>query len=317
MESVYLDELFGYTGKGKKRINPVREFFINRAKYSRILQQYDLDQYSSFLEWNGLPNNLKGWNINRMLYLRGALVGFKFSERIFIQPFFTVGGLSVDGLPVKVTPTIFNGTENVDKNKFTDLVLDVTGENPDLPRGVLLFDSVPGTGVTKAVQNSIIIKDMADTLSRININIVVSNKKIFIIAKDPKQKEIIEKEMESAFSSDSPFCVITSPLEVNTIQESTDYNADDLFNTMKNYDALRCFMSGINSKNFGVEKKERLITDEMNGDKEQSDLIAELRLQFANEFANDMNKIFSTNISVNFKVKENEPEENKNVDNDI
>ena len=106
--------------------------------------------------------------------------------------------------------------------------------------------------------NQIIIDEIANTFARVNINIVVSNKKILLQIKDAKQRDVVQKELETIFGSDCPFGIITSPLEAGSIQSSSDYNADDLFNTLKNYDGIRCSMSGISSKGFGAEKKKTL-----------------------------------------------------------
>lgn len=114
----------------------------------------------------------------------------------------------------------------------------------------------------------------------------------------------MRKELEIAFKSDSPFGVITSPLETQSPQTTSDYNADDLFNTVKNWDAIRCFMRGISSKNFGTEKKERLVSGELAGNEEQSDLVDDLRTELAQLFCEQMNEAFGTSLTYKSRAEE-------------
>ena len=139
---------------------------------------------------------------------------------------------------------------------------------------------------------------MTEVLARVNINIVISNKKIMLVVKDAKQRDIVEEELRIAFGSDSPLAVLSSPLDVATVQNTSDYNADDLFNTLKNYDAIRCFMSGISSKGYGAEKKERLVTGELAGAEEEKDLILDLGLELRELFCKQCNAKFGTSLSV-------------------
>ena len=282
-----------------KTVNPIGYYNPDKEKYIRLWSNYDFNQCISRYVWDGLPNGLKSWWVERMLYFRGSLVGFMLAGKFHLLPFTIVGNLSRRGTPTKVMPIAYNG-ESISKE--FELDIDVFGNENEDYKGVLLYDMPPvvNTGVceTRAGLNYIIIKEIADTFARININVVVSNKKILLEIKDAKQKEIVEHELRTIFGSDCPFGVITAPLQTSSVQSSSDFNADELFNTIKNYDAVRCFMSGISSKSFGTEKKERLITGELNGMEEEKDLILDLGLEMRKEFCEMVNSKFGLNISV-------------------
>lgn len=290
----------------RKKINPVGFYNPDRDKYTLIWTNYDLNQCCSRYVWKNLPNGLTSWNLERMLYMRGTLCGFKFGGLVYILPYSVKGGLNPYGLPSKVRPITYNGQAVQGKDEFFsanfELPINVDGDETSEYDAVLLYDALPYSPTSKApsryMLNQIIIKEMADVFARVNINVVVSNKKILIECKDPKQADVIRKELEIAFGSDCPFAIITSPLETNPIQSSSDYNADDLFNTIKNYDAIRCFMSGISSKGFGAEKKERLVTGELTGAEEEKDLILDMGYDLRKLFADQCNKKFGTNIEV-------------------
>lgn len=290
----------------KKKNNPISFYNPDREQYQLIWTNYDLNQCCSRYIWKNLPNGLTSWNLERMLYFRGTLCGFKYGGLVYIMPYCVKGGLNPYGLPSKVRPITYNGQAVQGKDEFFsanfELPVNVDGDETSEYDAVLLYDSLPYSPTSKSpsrfMLNQIIIKEMCDVFARVNINVVVSNKKILIQVKDPKQKDIIEAELETIFGSDCPFGVITSPLEASSIQSTSDYNADDLFNTIKNYDAIRCFMSGISSKGFGAEKKERLVTGELTGAEEEKDLILDMGFDLRKLFADQCNKKFGTNIEV-------------------
>lgn len=297
----------GYDVFGKNT-NPRGMYNPDKAKFIELWTNYDMNQCCSRYVWKNLPNGLESWNLERMLYFRGSLCGFKYGGLEYILPYtMNAGSLNPYGKPSKVKPITYNGQSVAGKNDYFlnesfELPVDVEGNETADYNAVLLYDSIPympsGQPCSRYAYNQILIEQIADVFARININIVVSNKKILLQVKDPKQKEVIETELYSAFGSDSPFALITSELDVNNLQNSNDYNAEDLFNTLKNYDAIRCFMSGISSKGFGAEKKERLVTGELTGAEEEKDLILDNGFDLRKQFADLMNAKFGTNIIV-------------------
>lgn len=282
-----------------KGINPIGFYNPDKSKYNLIWTNYDFNQCCSRYVWENLPNELSSWNIERMLYFRGTLAGFLYKENFYILPYVMQGGINNYGFPTRIKPITYNG-DNIDDT--FELPVDLVGDANERYDAVLLYDALPystsGQSPSRYALNQIIINEICDTFARVNINIVVSNKKIFIKTKDPKQADIIRKELEIAFDSDCPFAIITDEFDTETIQNSNDFNADDLFNTIKNYDAIRCFMSGISSKGFGAEKKERLVTGELAGAEEEKDLILDMGYDLRKEFADRCNAKFGTNIKV-------------------
>lgn len=306
----------GYIVPGKD-INPIGFINKNRDDYNLIWTNYDFNQCCSRYIWKNLPNGLTSWNLERMLYFRGTLAGFKFAGRVYILPYVPSPSLNPYGFPSAIKPITYNGQAVSDKDemfaKDFELPVNVYGDETNEYQAVLLYDALPyapsGKAPSRFFLNQIIIKEMCEVFARININVVVSNKKIILQVKDKKQRDIVQAELNMAFGSDSPFAIISNELDVNNIQSSSDYNADDLFNTVKNYDAIRCFMSGISSKGFGAEKKERLVTGELTGAEEEKDLILDMGYDLRKMFADMCNKNFGTNIQV-FKRSDFYNEEN-------
>ena len=295
----------GYIIPGRD-YNPIGFINKNRDDYQLIWTNYDFNQCCSRYVWENLPNGLTSWNLERMLYFRGTLAGFKFGGKVYILPYVPSPSLNPYGFPSAVKPITYNGQAVADKDEMFaenfELPVNVYGDEISEYQAVLLYDALPyapsGKAPSRYFLNQIIIKEMCEVFARININVVVSNKKIILHVKDRKQRDIVMQELAMAFGSDSPFAVIDSPLEVDNVQSSSDYNADDLFNTIKNFDAIRCFMSGISSKGFGAEKKERLVTGELTGAEEEKDLILDMGYDLRKMFADMCNKNFGTNIQV-------------------
>lgn len=290
----------------KARVNPIGFYSPDKSQYITIWTNYDMNQCVSRYVWENLPNGLTSWNLERMLYFRGTLCGFKFGGKGYILPYVPTPRINPYGFPSGVRPLTYNGQavagkEDYFKENF-ELPVDAYGDETDDYSAVLLYDAIPYSATGKAPSrfflNQILIRDIADTLARVNINIVVANKKIMLVIKDPKQTDIVRRELEVAFGSDSPFAIVTSELDISDVQYSNDFQADDLFNVIKNYDAMRCFMNGISSKGFGSEKKERISTGELAGGEEEKDLILDMGFDLRKLFCDLCNKKFGWNISV-------------------
>lgn len=302
-------------------INPIGFHNANKDDYTLIWTNYDYNQCVSRYVWEGLPNGLTSWNLERMLYFRGTLAGFKFAGKFYVLPYTPKPGLNPYGLPTGIQPITYNGQAVAGKNDFFgtnfELPVDVYGDETDEYSAVLLYDALPFATSDKTPSrfflNQIIIKEIAETFARININVAVSNKKILLQIKDAKQRDVVQKELEAIFGSDCPFGVITSPLEAGAVQSTSDYQADDLFNTIKNYDAIRCFMSGITSAGFGAEKKERLVTGELTGAEEEKNLILDMGFEFRKYWADMCNKKFGTNITVRKRADDYKDENSTEV----
>ena len=302
------------------KVNPVGFYNPDKTKYKIIWSNYDFNQCCSRYKWKNLPNGLTSWNLERMLYFRGTLAGFVFAGRFYILPYVITGPINPYGLPVGIKPITYNGRPVAGENDFFgekfELPVDVFGDATRDYGAVILYDSLPyntsSSAPSRYALNQIIINEIVETFARININVVISNKKILLQCKDAKQADVIRKELEIAFGSDSPFAVLTSPLESQSIQSSSDFNADELFNTIKNYDSIRCFMSGIRCKSFGTEKKERVVTGELAGSEEQSDLILDIGFELRKEFADLCNRKWGLNIVVEKRSDEYDEQVNGN-----
>lgn len=309
-----------------KESNPSSILNLNKFQYRVNWSVYDLNQYNAMLEWENLPQGMDSWVLNRMVYYRGSVAGFRYNGNVYVLPYVITGNLNVYGLPTSIRPITING-RSVDEqvnNFFSErfsLDIDTYGEKVT-PDGIenfafLLHDSVPlfpaMSAPSRWVQNRIWIDEIADTLSRVRVNIAVSTKKILLHIPDKKQAAVARRELSTLLDSDSPFEIISGDIPSTSIAQVSDFNADELFNAVQNWDNVRCFMSGIHAKKFGNEKKERVQSGEMAGEDEQVNLIADNRFKLAESWKDKMNKHFGTNIKVTLVTEKYRDEINSRV----
>ena len=284
-----------------------RPYTPDKDQYRKIWTNMDLNQNCNKYRWEGLPKGLTSWNLERMLYYYGALCGFKYNGAIWVLPFTATQGLNAYGFPTKIQPITFNGqTPNNSSKSFFgkdfQIEMFMPDETPDENKACILLDTIPeacGTFIpmSRSAQNTILINDIIETLKRVNINIVVSNKKLIINCQDETQAEAIRQELGEGFSSDSPFIVCSNPTALPNVSQTSDLQASDLFNCIKQYDAIRCQQSGILTKSFGQDKKERVNSGELMGEREQVNIIYDVGLYLRQEWAKDMNRCLGTSIS--------------------
>lgn len=278
----------------------------NKEEYRIIWSNLDLNQNCNKYRWEGLPKGLTGWSLERMLYYYGSLAGFKYNGQVYVLPFANTKDLNCYGFPNYVQPITFNGRtpDEGDKTFFGanfKVATFMHGTAKDEDKACILLDSIPeacGTflPLSRFAQSQVLINDIIETLKRININIVVSNKKLVIQCEDEKQADVVRAELNLGYNSDEPFIVCTSPTKLPNVSQSSDLEASDLFNVVKQYDSIRCQQSGILTKSFGQDKKERVNSGELMGEKEQVNLIYDVGLYLRQLWAEEMNENLGTNI---------------------
>ena len=97
--------------------NPVGYYNPDKSKYEMIWQYYDFIQCCSRYVWDNLPEGYSSQLIERMLYFRASLVGFKLAGRLYILPYVATGNsLDLLGRPTRVKPIAYNGKEIAGSN---------------------------------------------------------------------------------------------------------------------------------------------------------------------------------------------------------
>lgn len=288
------------------------------------LRQLDIIQNCGKYEWKGLPSHLSSWLIEIMLYARGSLCMFIYGDELKVLPFTSVGSLNENGLFTKVQPMSYNGmiTNSADvKSNIPEIdVYDGRG-NQDAP-AVVLFDTYPFLNQSykcfpRFVLNNAFVKWQADLLGRIGINIHNSTKRILIKVPNDKQKKQLEKDLKAAYTTASPFIIYTDGAPIETdgtfLDIKDDLHAQDLIETWQSLNNIRCMLSGIEN-NGAFNKKERMITDEMNGNNQQTSIVDDTGLMFRKWALDQLKKAYPDNAIVQGLSVESTQENSYNID---
>lgn len=252
-------------------------------------------QWCSILIWENVPNNIPSWLINQMAYYRGSLAGFNYNGLFYILPWVINGKINMYGLPNKISPINYYGTNeqgSLFSKKFVCKINNARNYNENA-NTVIYYPQFPewnsGNTISPYTRNDVVIDQMAEICARIKIQIVYTTKKIFLKCDDPKQAQNLLKQLNSALGSDSPFAVIGN-MNTEVVELSPkETNANDLWLHQKSFNDIRNMYNGIANDGF-FDKKERKITDEAEGNQEQTSLPLQDRLYFAKLFVEDCKK---------------------------
>lgn len=289
----------------KKEINLLAERFVNfsniidnttliqqtsKALWIEYLTDLDIRQWCNVLIWENTPNQIASWLINQMSYYYGSLAAFDYNSKFYILPWIQNGKINAYGLPNSITPITYNGTNDGINNIFSKsfkAIIDNSGNYDPKANTIIYYPTLPrwnqGNVISTYIKNRKVIDQMADILARINIQIVVTNKKIFIKCDDVKSASNLLKQLNQALSSNSPFAVIGDMTTEVVELQPKETNASDLWLHLKGFNDLRNMTNGVANDGF-FDKKERKLNAETEGAFQQTTLTLQDRLSLAELF---------------------------------
>jgi len=152
---------------------------------------------------------------------------------------------------------------------------------------------------------------MASALDAASVNIFNSKQSLIAFAGN-KNLANTYKAAYDKFSQGHPFIVAddrlinkaTGKMDMEMFNQnlSQNYIADKQLETVRMIDNM--FNEHIGLPNTNVEKKERMIKDEVNANNQSTEVTSKLWLDHMNECLEKVNNMFGTNISVDFKFKQ-------------
>lgn len=311
-----------------------RQQALSKAIWIDFLTDLDLRQWCNILIWENVPNNIPSWLINQMAYYRGTLAAFEYNGQFYMLPWVQTGKINIYGLPTEITPITYNGTADVSNpiafSKTYQCIINNSGNYEEKANTIIYYANMPvwqqGNVIAPYIKNRKVIEQCADILARINIQVVVTNKKIFLKCDDVKQAQNLLRQLNKSLNSQSPFAVIGS-MNTETIElQPTVQNASDLWLHLKGFNDIRNMSNGLANDGF-FDKKERKITAEAEGSQEQTSLPLQDRLYFAKllveqcklQFNGIIEGIEKFNVRINEELIEQEEmeedEENQEVEN--
>lgn len=298
----------------------------------QLFRDLDIQQYCNRYKWKGLPDYLPSWLLEHMLYMRGSLAGYFNGGVLYVLPYAQTGGINTYGIPNAVKTIAYNGINTAEgSNEEKELPVNVNGKPNENASAVLLYDRIPtywqgGSPLSRYVLINTLLNQMADVISRIKINLVNSTAKHVVYVKNEKQKDTMEQAVSEAFTSGSPFIIMTKGDNDYTNSEEfsakSELETQSLFETWESLNSIRCMTMGLNNQG-AFEKKERIVTDELGGNVEQSDLVFDAGLCMRKlwldqmrgvypEYADILNKI---EVTVNENDTQKQPADKEQIPN--
>ena len=248
----------------------------------------------NLFEWEGLPNNMESRWIERYLFADGACVFFKDPELSYM-----VAGIAQDGGvncyddPTTVTPVATNYVYN-GKTPLT------CGEDCYIIRNNDL--RLPEFSVVRYYAYKLTNIDRA-----IDVNIEAQKTPTIITCTDKQRlslKQAINqrKDNEPVIYADNSFDkdMITT-LDLNTPMVFKDLQ-------LQKHMVLNEFFTDIGVNNANMDKKERMVANEVEANNEQVKACEDVLLRSREEACKRINEIFGLNISVKRRELDQVPE---------
>jgi hypothetical protein len=284
-------------------------FLLNYKKKSTLENQQEVDATiflllmaisSQLFKWENLPDEIEPFQIEKLLFQYGNLVFFKLSDQYLILPASNTYDLNLYGEPIKVRPIGLNGV------MFPERYI----------RDEWKFQGETASLVNK--QNAVIIKNNQQSLSTwaflspfadrliytwesMGVNQAMAVRLNAFIHANKDNSGAIYHAINSILGSKSPIKVISerdNTLEgVSTVDLKIEYMPDKLWLEFINSLDLILTILGVNNK-MAVEKKERLITDEIEVNNASIQLFRDTMYQYRKYGVEQINKFFGLDIKV-------------------
>lgn len=285
--------------------NNVNTLYKNIGQYKgnieNILMQLFKNLTIKMFKWSNVPEEIPFYAIEKLIFYSGQVVFFSVGGKYFVQSCAVGQDINIYGESVQATPIAPNGTPwnqvqirplmKIDDNNNT-----VTIKEQD---AVLIKNNID------SLSSYVIIEPFVKRLAYIfnSIGVVGALSRIKCLLKaSPKQKAVIEKELKNLFDSPSPVFVVGDKGivdQMETIDLGVDSNVDNQwFDFDKTFSYLLMFC-GIDS-NLGVDKKERLISGEVESSNQIIELFRKTMLEFRQKAVEKINELYGLNISVEF-----------------
>lgn len=255
---------------------------------------------AQLFRWENLPDDIKPHIVEEILFQYGAAVFFKVGDHYICLPASNQYDLNMYGEMVKVKPIGLNGAEMPDRYIHENWV--VRGESAVLqnPVDAVLIKNNLQTISTWAFLTPFIDR-LVFTWQSMGINQALANRLTGFIHANKDNSGAIYAALNSVLGSKSPFKVISekdNTLEgISTVDIGVEYIPEKFWVDFTNTLDLIYTILGINNK-MAVEKRERLITSEVEVNNASIQLFRDSMYQFRKEAAEEINALFGLNVKV-------------------
>lgn len=267
-------------------------------------------------KWEGLPKEVRDYNVEKVLNMYGQGVLFKpnGTEQYAFCNAVNTNMLNIYGEPCEVQPVAINGMsfDRVQVNTMLDGKGEIKEQN-----AVLIKNNLTSTP-TYAM-----IKPMVEQLAFIwqskGINAGLSRVKALVHA-NKSVASSIKQQLKSIVGSSSFIPVVSEKTnilkEIEKLDFNVEYEPDKYWEDFDKTFATICQWLGITT-NLSQNKKERLIVSEVESNDELTTISEDARLSFRKLGCKQANELFGLDISCENKVpdvKATQPMDNQQLE---
>ena len=248
----------------------------------------------SLFDWKNLPNNMEARWIERYLFADGKCVFFKDPNLGFmVTGYAQDAGINCYGDPTTVTPVATNYVFSEDKPL-------TNGENCYVIRNNDLM--LPEFAVVRYYAYKLCNLDRA-----IDVNIEAQKTPTLVTCSDKQRLSL--KQAISQRKDNEPVIFADDSFDKDLIKV-IDLNAPAVFKDLQTqkHMILNEFFTDIGVNNANMDKKERMVANEVEANNEQVKASEDVLLKSREEACKQINRIFGLNISVERKNLDKIPE---------
>lgn len=265
-------------------------------------------------KWEGLPDNIKSYNVEKVLNLYGQGVLFKYKGMYAFCNAVNSASLNIYGEPVQVQPIAINGM-SFDRVNVNTNISDKGEINEQ--DAVLIKNNLTSTPTYAMIKP--LVEELAFIWESKGINAGLSRVKALVHA-NKQNATAIRQQLKSIIGSSTMIPVVSEKLNVLKEIEKVDFNVEY---TPDKYweDFDKCFATlwqwlGITT-NLSQDKKERLIVSEVESNDELTTISEDTRLSFRKLGCEQAKELFGLSMSCENKlpdVKATQPMDNHEDD---
>lgn len=270
-----------------------------KDNWGTIIQQMyimGLDIAVSHYKWKNLPEDIPFYMPEYLLYLYGQCVFFNEGGHYFMLPSVINNSLNLYGVPYMVNAIAIGG-EGIVKQDLRVLKCGKTLEDIKEPNAV---EVIPNIERISMVAKTAPYLDRLDYLwSTMGINQALSRVQVLGICSKGQYAEF-ERVLNKLLDKRSPLALVRSKTIMDNVEKldfNVDYLCDKYWYDFDKCLAMLCTILGIKC-NFASQKKERLITAEVDANDEIIAILNDSALEFRLKAVEKINKMFGLNIEI-------------------
>lgn len=299
------DQINEYRRENNKNLNPLLVASFSENCYFDLLLSTDRIENVNKFKISNLPNAWTSLDIENLLYTKGSICCYADENGLPVfAPFTLSGSLDIKGNLYNITPILLNGEKSSEKKRaytrFCEFDFDETC-------CVIIKDYTGCIQADKIISRMMLnatttISDEVKSYKILLYNIIFSIKKMIASCDNEEQVKTILKQAELLLDPTQPILAFTKGAknvtdDIDITQFVDKVEVDNLTRAIDFYNRVRRLNSGIPSPDT-FEKKERMITSEVENVNTMTNLILYDGLENRKIAFDLINKCFGLDIQV-------------------